>query len=146
MTTRTEVATYARTLIGVPFHHQGFNAHGLDCAGLIANVGLRFGFIDASWLTRPDCHNYSRQANPRVFSTLCEEFLERKPDDAITLADILIMRFQIEPMHLAIASSVDPLYVVHALTSLGRVAEHRIDATWQARIMRVYGYRGIGDV
>lgn len=144
MTTRAEIVEYARSAIGTPFHHQAYNIGvGVDCAGLLAAVGLRFGLVDPSWVTRPDCHNYSEQPNPRKFVEICESFLDPIELDDIQPADVLIMRFEIDPMHLALVTELKPLHVVHALSRYGFVAEHNIDAAWGSKLLRAYRYRGL---
>src|SRR6185436_18880351 len=128
MTTRADIVAEARAWLNVPFHHQGYSRAGCDCIGLIAGVALHCGLPGASeWQQDPNCHNYSPQPDPRLLLTLAGRFLDAVPRDNLDLADILLMRFERDPMHFALASMVRPLYVIHALSRLGRVAEHRVD-------------------
>jgi len=142
---REAIVAEARSWIGTPFHHQGFKKDvGTDCIGLIAGVALVFGIEGAAeWLADPNYHAYARQPDPKLLLRGCDRFLERIKLTELLRADILLMKFQVEPMHFALVSELDPMYVVHALARIGRVAEHRIDERWDGCIMRAYRYRGL---
>lgn len=146
MTTREEIVAEARTQIGVPWIHQ---AHllgvGVDCIGLVGALGLHFGIDGAErWRDTPEYHSYGRPPDPRLLLRGCAEFLDPIDIEDAKLADILIMRFEAEPMHVALVSALAPMYVVHALSRLGRVAEHRLDDGWRTNVMRAYSFRGVG--
>jgi cell wall-associated NlpC family hydrolase len=147
MTTRQQLVDEARQWIGTPFVHQAYRKGiGADCIGLIAGVALSFAMPDAvAWAQRPDCHNYAEQPDPKMLLRLTNEFLLPvcTEYDALMPADIVLMRFESDPMHFALVTSLTPFLVVHALSRLGRVAEHHIDRAWQQRIMRIYRYRGL---
>lgn len=66
------VIAAARSLIGVPFRHQGRNEHGLDCIGLVVLACERAGCAapDIPGITRAP--TYGRHINPRA-----EELLEQ---------------------------------------------------------------------
>jgi hypothetical protein len=143
MTTPAQIVAEARTWIGVPFHHQGYTKVGCDCIGLIAGVGLALGLQGAhEWEFKPEYHQYTRQPDPRLLIRGCDEFLDRVMF-APMLADIIVMKFDVEPMHFALVTGLNPVYVVHALSRLGKVAEHRLDALWGACAFRAYRFRGL---
>jgi cell wall-associated NlpC family hydrolase len=145
MTTRAEMVGRARAEIGTPWVHQAYLLGvGVDCIGLIGALGLNFG-IDGSdrWRDTPEWHNYSRPPNPKLLLRGCAEFLDRIEVEDARPADILLMEFDGEPMHVAMISALEPMYVVHALSRLGRVAEHRLDDSWRAKITHAYRFRGI---
>jgi hypothetical protein len=145
MITRQQIVDEARSWIGTPFHHQAYRKGvGSDCIGMIAGVGLHFnlpGMVE--WDRRSSSHNYAEQPDPRYLLSVCDEFLDRVPKAAIELADILLLRFETDPMHFSLVTKRDPLYVIHSLSRLGRVAEHRIDDAWGGRVMRAYRLRGV---
>jgi hypothetical protein len=73
----------------------------------------------------------------------CARFLDAISMDAIDIGDVLMLRFQRDPMHFALVSSLTPLYVIHALSTVGEVAEHRVDSVWTNRIVRAWRFRGL---
>jgi cell wall-associated NlpC family hydrolase len=48
MTMREQIVEEARKYLGVRFRHQGRTVAGIDCAGLILNVGNDLGLIEYS--------------------------------------------------------------------------------------------------
>lgn len=142
--TPEDIIAEARTLVAakVPFHHQGYTKDGMDCVGVMGYLGLVFGFKGAQeWKDDQLCHQYGRPPNPRFLLAMCDRFFDPADTNDLRLADILVMSFETEPMHFALVSRLDPLYVIHALYGLGRVAEHRIDDNWRTRIRRSYRFR-----
>lgn len=145
---RTTITTYdvvaeAKTWLGTKFHHQGYSKAGADCIGLVCGVALALGIQGAQeWKDGP-YHAYGRPPQPRFLIETADRFLDRADVYDLRLADILVMSFEREPMHFALVSSLDPLYVIHSLYGVGRVVEHRIDANWRGRIRMVYRFRGL---
>lgn len=145
MTTRTEIIAEARTWVGTPWRHQArLKAVGADCIGFIGGVALALGISGADeWAHAPECHNYGPQPQGRLMLQGCARFLDAIDLDAIDIGDVLMLRFETEPMHFALVSRVLPLYVLHALSTAGKVTEHRVDALWSSRIVRAYRFRGL---
>jgi NlpC/P60 family putative phage cell wall peptidase len=145
MTTRSEVIAEARRWIGTPFHHQAAVCRvGCDCIGLIGGVAIALGISGgAEWRDRPEYHNYAKQPDPRLLLRACDEFLNSIAIEEATLADILLMRFEQDPMHFSLISSVWPPRVIHALSRLGYVAEHGSSEILGGQIMRAYSFRGV---
>jgi uncharacterized protein YijF (DUF1287 family) len=61
--------------------------------------------------------------------------------------DVLWLRFDDHPRHLAILTEPAPGSkspgVIHALESVGRVAEHRLDRRWAARCRFAWRFNGV---
>lgn len=143
MTSRADIVTEARKLLGTPFHHQGYSVAGMDCIGVIGYLGLKFGFEGAAeWKADPRFHSYSPQPDLRLQVEGCSRFLvEIKPKEA-TLADILWLRWESDPMHFALVSRLAPTKVIHALARVGSVVEAGPPSgAHMAR--RAYRFRGI---
>jgi hypothetical protein len=142
---REAIVAEARTWIGTPFHHQGcVKQVGCDCIGFIAGVALALGIEGAErWRTNPAYHNYSRYPERATLEKGCAEFFDQVPIRDVTLADIFVMRFEREPMHFALITKLDPIYITHALFMRDRVVEHRMDARWQSFVFRACKFRGI---
>jgi len=146
MTTRAEVVAEARRHLGVRWRHQGRNlALSVDCIGYVGGVGLALGVPGAAeWLADARFAGYGRQPNADMIYKACAEYLDPvSPKGAALPGDILLMRFEAEPQHFAILSALDPPYMLHALAQARRVVEHRMDETWQARVVCAYRYRGV---
>lgn len=136
-TTVAEMLAVARACLGTPFVHQGrIPGRALDCAGLVVAVAQA---IAADYRDMP---GYGR--NPS--NGLLEAALDAQPClEAISPAarqagDILLMRFDADPQHLAIYTGEN---IIHSYQKVGKVCEHRLAAVWAARIVRVYRFRGI---
>jgi cell wall-associated NlpC family hydrolase len=125
-----DIVTAARQAIGTPFRHQGRSlVTGLDCVGFGAYV------LDQIGAPYVDQRNYGRlPANGRLEAALdAQPCLVRvaTPEPG----DFLLMRFLKAPQHLAIYAGAT---IIHAWDDAGMVCEHTLDATWRARIVRVY--------
>lgn len=146
MTSRTAVVAEARRWLGVPFQHQGRTRAGVDCGGLVGAVAVQLGIAAPDWWARefdPLHAGYGRQPAHGTLQAICQRWMA--PVAQPQPGDVLLMRFEAEPQHLAIAADYrhGGLSVVHALASIGRVAEHRLSPTWQARIVAAYGLPGV---
>ena len=131
----------ASELIGVPFRHQGRNALGVDCAGVLVHVFIRLG------LPYHDEMGYPR--NP--YDGQLEKIMDSQPsleriglNDAAA-GDVLVMRMSRAPQHIAIhAGEVGGFpYIIHGSELHGNVAHHRLDSLWGARVIRAYRFKGI---
>ncbi|HRF74157.1 MAG TPA: NlpC/P60 family protein [Accumulibacter sp.] len=138
--TADQIVAAARACLGTPFRHQGRQPGangGIDCAGLVVHVA---GALGCSYL---DQEGYGTlPANGLLEAALdAQPCLERVFDiDAKQPGDVLLMRFTGEPQHLAILAGET---LIHAWEAPGLCCEHNIDATWLARIVRVYRFVGV---
>lgn len=134
---------YARKYLGTPFKHRGRDARGLDCAGLVWRA-----FFDAG-LTMPDLARYGREPNRQgrmmavVREALGVPVWEGKgARSVIQPGDVLVMRFEVEPHHMAIAAP-DAMYgmgMIHADGTPGvrRVVEHGMMDLHFDRVLAVF--------
>lgn len=137
------VVAEARTWLGTPWMHQA-STKGLatDCIGLVVGVARALGIKEAAeYDAAIDVRGYGRQPDPVALLAASDRYLQRIDIDAAGPGDILLLRFELDPMHFAIVSGVAPVYIIHALEPRGRVVEHRVDTLWRSRIMRAYRYR-----
>ena len=134
--TPDEIIEAARSEIGTPFRHQGRSAgKAIDCAGLIVRVAELIGIpVD-------DQKGYSRlPSGAKLESALDGQssvFLVR---GAPLPGDILMLRFNKDPQHLAIFAGEN---IIHSTNQTGRVVEERFDALWKSRLVRVYRFAGV---
>jgi cell wall-associated NlpC family hydrolase len=143
--TRADVVSEGLTWLGTPWLHQArLKGIGADCIGFIGGVAVALGIRGASeWARAPEFHNYGPQPQAKLMLAGCARFLDPIALADVQLADVLMLRFERDPMHFALVSRVAPLYVLHALSTAGKVTEHRVDATWANRIVRAWRFRGL---
>ncbi len=137
MTNRQEIIDFARTLLGVPFHHQGRHARlGVDCVGLLVLTAQHFG------LTMHDLKGYSRQPDgvtlERELSSCLEAttMAEAQPGDVVTFW----MRSRDRIQHAAILTDRG---MVHTWAIARRVVEHGINFEWQSQMAHFYRFPGL---
>lgn len=135
MTLRSEIVAMARSYEGVKFRHQGRDRLGLDCAGLIIKVAHDLGIFAF------DTADYDHLPNSGMMQQLCNKHLVRR--HSIAIGSTLLLRFEGEPQHLAIATS--NMFMIHALMEVRKVHEQIIDTVWAKRIVAIYDYPGVQD-
>lgn len=132
MTTRRQIVDEARSYIGCRWHHQGRSRAGVDCVGLVVRVSHALGLTDF------DTSDYSRQPDPAMMRATLAQYME--PVGRYQLGDVLLMRFEREPQHVAIVTDKG---IIHAYAQARRVVEHRLDSLWKSRIVGAYQFKGI---
>lgn len=132
MTTRQDIVDEARKHLGCRWVHQGRSRAGVDCVGLVIKVAHGLG------LSTFDIADYSRQPDPAMMRALLAEHME--PASKPQLGDVLLMRFEKEPQHVAIVTDIG---IIHAYAQARRVVEHRLDSVWKSRIVGAYAFKGI---
>lgn len=145
MTTPVAIVNEARSLVGTPWMHQAsLKDVGCDCVGVLRCVA-RVCLIQnaAAFENDQRFKGYGTTPNLRVLIEACNAYLDPVPRGNVRASDILLLKYQHDPMHFAIVSALDPMYIVHALGSVGHVAEHRVDPLWESRIVRAYRFRGV---
>lgn len=132
MTTRADVIAEARAWAGTRWHHQGRSRAGVDCVGLVIKVAHALG------LSAFDIADYARQPDPAMMRALLAEHMEpiAKPEPG----DVLLMRFEKEPQHVAIMTDRG---IIHAYAQARKVVEHRLDSLWRGRIVGAYRFKGL---
>lgn len=134
--TPDEVISAARACVGTPFRHQGrIPGVALDCAGLVVAVAEMLGIPHA------DQTGYGRlPSNGQLEAALDEQTcLNRALGDPLP-GDVLLMTFTKHPQHLGIFTGEN---LIHSWQIAGKVAEHRMDAAWLRRVVRIYRFVGV---
>lgn len=136
MDDRRRFIAAARRYLGTPFRHQGRQpGRGLDCVGVIACAARELGFSDY------DVTNYSRLPQGRAIERhLLRAGMEPIAPTAAQPGDVVVMRFERDPQHLALMTNRG---VLHAYLESGAVVEHRLDAIWRSRIVAAFRFPGI---
>lgn len=137
---REKIIEKAREWIGTPYHHhQAKMGIGVDCIGLVVEVGRALG-IEGSFnpISFIPYMGYSRNPNPNRMIKGMEKFLTRV--DVPQMGDIAwIEPRRGLPCHLAIKSGNNT--IIHACAVAGRV----IESTYPDRINSWWKYGGLDE-
>jgi cell wall-associated NlpC family hydrolase len=130
-----DIVIAARSALGTPFVHQGrIVGLALDCAGLIVHVARCVG------VAYVDVPAYGRQPYRGLLqATLDSNGCVMRVTDR-QAGDILLMRFDGDPQHLAICAGDT---IIHSYLNVGKVCEHRLSDVWAARIVATYRFIGV---
>ena len=134
-TERIQIVAAARSMLGIKYFHAGRNEYGVDCIGLLICSAHIIG-MDVL-----DNTSYSPIVNTDFLRTRLQETcipIDRKD---ILPGDIVLLNAGRSPQHMAMITQVEPMYIIHAHQTIGRVIEHRADEKWQKRIVAFY--RGV---
>lgn len=148
-----EVVKAARSWIGTPFCHQGRHkavaerAGACDCLGVLVGVAeeLELRSVDGDLLAQFDVRDYGHIPDGARLQHMLDALLRPVRVEDISAGDVLLMRFERLPQHLAIVSdhTQGGLGIIHALAAMRKVVEHRLDAQWHRRIVRAYRVSGV---
>lgn len=126
----------ARSWIGVPYHHQGRVRAGLDCVGLLVNVGKQCGYFPQDF----DFTDYGRIPTG-LLDRMLKEHLE--PIDRPVPGAVVAIRWWKMSHHVGIiGSDGERLTLIHSHFGHGGVKEHGLGAWHRKRINSVWKYRG----
>lgn len=129
---RSDVIAEARSWIGTRWRHQGRNEHGIDCAGLIIVVAMKFGLQD----TNPN--NYPRRTSGDRFVTYFRAAgMVDVPYTARQPGDVILVQAQGLPCHcgfFAQRNGVDTY--IHGYAIRKQVVEEPL-AEWVPKITHV---------
>ncbi len=139
---RDDILAAARAELGTPFRHQGRTpGWSLDCAGLVVTVAAALG-VDYS-----DQQGYSRHPSDGLLESAldAQPCLVRVALADMQAGDVLLMRFNADPQHLAIFAGWSDVYqaegIIHAWLQAKKVCEHVLTDEWRSRIVRVYRFQ-----
>lgn len=124
MPSREEIVEEARKWLGTRWRHQGRNASGLDCIGLLVRVATDLGISDY------DIKGYSRRTVGDDFTRHFEIVgLKRKPIPDAEPGDILITHDRNFPCHCGIVAKKNgQMTFIHAYAGRKKVVEDPLSA------------------
>jgi NlpC/P60 family putative phage cell wall peptidase len=145
---RQAVVAEARTWLGTPYAHQQMcKGAGVDCGMLVGGVAIGAGVITPEfWRARfATFQGYARMPANGMLERICRSFMSVKPLAEMEPGDVLVMRFEREPHHLAIVADhpAGGFSIIHALAKPGEVVEHGLDFKWRARVMSCFAMPGV---
>ena len=136
MPNKIDIINEARKWLGIPWRHQGRTKKGIDCIGLILNVGKSLGLIDYNLRIQ----NYSRLPDPiNTQNTINQYVLQSEEMDT---GDILWIKITNIPMHFAFYDK-EKGTIIHSFQTIGKVAEQTFDNKWRKRLHSHYRFIGI---
>jgi cell wall-associated NlpC family hydrolase len=132
-----KIIEYARECLDTPYLHQGrIKGIGLDCVGIVVYIAGKLGYS-----TSEDVNYRQEPSSGQIESAADRQYyLDRIYDDNMKPSDILMMRFEKDPQHVAIFTGEN---IIHSYSTVGKVVEHRLDHRWKNRIVRVYRFKDI---
>ena len=127
----------AITWLGVRFRHMGRDrATGIDCAGLVINVGRDLGLTDY------DPRDYGRRPIPGDFISRMRGHLDDVPLGEIAHGDVPVFRSPRHPCHCGIVDRrADGLWLIHAFAPRRRVVEERLVDERLGAMVLAFRYR-----
>ena len=136
---RAVISSTVKTYIGTRYKHQGrLKGIGLDCLGVVVELMKELGIYESG-----DVSNYSNIPDGRELYEACKKWLVEKNINEMKEGDVLLMRFDEEPQHLAVL--VDNNEMVHSYLMARKVVKHRLDETWKNRVIAVFEFKEIED-
>lgn len=133
-----QIVEAARSLVGVPYHHQGRHPRfGLDCVGLLAAV------YELCGVEHHDFTCYRPQPDPHVLLREIAKGMDRIERAELTAGDVVCFWTARRgvPQHFGVLTETEPLNMVHAWAQVGKVAEHRLDVFWYRRRHSFWRFR-----
>lgn len=136
---RSEIVLKAREYINTPFIHQGrLKGVGIDCIGLVINVGKELGIFDESlniggYLPIPDGTSFLKGADTYLVKQTKEEMLP---------GDTIIVKYDKDPQHIGILADYrhGGLSIIHASSEACRVIETRLMFSEHTRFVATYRF------
>lgn len=122
----------ARSYLNTPFVHAGRSKFGMDCVGLITVVANELGIMDY------DNIEYGGVVEEAVLKANIERYGYEIPFTEIDIGDTVLLGTQEYAHHVAIVTSLNPLSIIHASPTIGKVVEHRFDERWMKKLISVY--------
>ena len=129
-----------RSHLGTRWQHQGrLPGVCLDCAGLVVIAARQSGariVLDKS--------AYDRRPDPHLLLQCIEgSGLTLVPMHALEVGDLLVMRYDSNPQHLAIITEIKegaPPRIIHAAATARAVVEHYLTDDWRGRVAHVFRF------
>lgn len=126
------IVALARECIGTPFQHQArVPGVGLDCAGVLVHI------LKSLDLPHTDERGYPRTPYKGLIRSILESqpCLRKISKQEMQPGDVLLMKFDGEPMHVAILSGEN---IIHSYSRVGRAVEHGFTDEWRYRVTDVF--------
>ena len=140
---RDRIVTEVREWLGVGYQHQAcVKGVACDCIGLVVGVLQQVGVVAPDWWADEGAQfaGYGRTTGAAVMRTAMATYMREVPVAEAQPGDVAYMSFGTGLHHAGILVPYrhGGLAMVHALSTAGRVTEHRLDAAWRGHIKAVF--------
>lgn len=138
--TAADVVSAARSLLGVPWRHQGRTNAAVDCLGLLVMVARQLG------CPAPDDAAYGRIPDGEQLLAEMRRWMLAEPvGTPARPGHIVSLRVGLNPHHAGIVSQYryGGLSLIHGDSKAGEVTEHRLTRKWAADIVELYRLPGV---
>ncbi len=148
---RAQIIHEARSWIGTRFVHQGrvkktaSSKGGCDCIGLVVGVAANLGIkCHGQPIANIDNTGYSKIPDGLSLKKALDEYLTPIPIDMARPGDILLMKINKYPQHVAFIGDYchSGLSLIHCYIQSRGVVEHALDGYWRDRIVGAYVLAG----
>ena len=141
--TSSNIIDQAHAWLGTRFKHQGRikrngqDAGGCDCLGLIMGVGIKTK--NGDFLQIFDQKNYSKLLTSNLLLDRLNLLLERVEFERIESGNIILIRINNWPQHLAIVTEVTPhITIIHSYIQARKVVKQYLPEEWKKNIAAIY--------
>ncbi len=144
-----EIIEEAHSWLGTRFKHQGrvkksdFDLGGCDCLGLIIGVAesLNIHALNAVPLKLFDQNTYPKLLTSNILLEQLDQLLTRVEIENMQPGDVILLKINSWPQHLAIIVSVDPeIIIIHSYIQARRVVKQHLPKIWFEKIIAVYRF------
>lgn len=144
--TRKDICDIARTYLDTPYHHQGRLKYvGVDCAGLIVEIMKEIGIFT------PECDytGYRMIPDGRTLLMHCSKVGKKKPKSEMKAGDVLLIRFDSAPQHVAMYLGNNEF--IHSYKPTKKVELSKLDSnyktgeTWYEKVLFAFELEGIQE-
>lgn len=139
--TRHDIITEALTWRGTKWRHQGRTKRGIDCAGLLLNVGNHLGLMDYH------CSNYPRNTNRDHFINHFKIFGIQRTLGERKSGDMLLFRDGIYACHCGILDVCEDgkEYIIHAYQIRENTVREMLVGDLLQKMTHCFSYRNLED-
>lgn len=136
-----DLVNEARKWLGTPFRHQGRRMGaqgGVDCLGLLIGAadgaGLRVRDVQGRHVpvSTFDRRDYGHLPDGNALRSALANVMAEVPLEGVRAGDVLLMRFDGNPQHLAIVTDFEGgMGIIHAYAPARKVVGHVFDERWR---------------
>lgn len=142
MITIQDIIDETLTWVDTPYHHKAIvKGHGVDCAMLIAGVGIELGMIDKSAIDTNYSIQWHLHHNEEVLIESLEKYGCTKSDKPMEVGDILVFKYGRVSSHLGIL--INKTQIVHAAQDADKVVINDLNEEFERRLTYIYKFPGI---
>jgi len=137
---RQDIIDEAKKWLKTPWRHQGRTLRGIDCAGLVLNVGNDLKLMDYH------CNDYPRNTSRDHFVKHFKQFGIQKEVPERQHGDMLLFRDGIYACHCGILdTSTGEEFIIHAYHLRGTTLRERLVGELLSKMTHCFSYKGLED-